>query len=94
MDFQKMNLQSLKSKIIKGQALNQEEANFLIYAPLEELCKAANEIREYFCGNNFDVCSIFNGKCGKCSEDCKFCVQSSFYKTEITEFSMIETKKK
>ena len=81
-------------RIIKGELLTREEANSLIDAPLEELCKAADEIRRHFCGTKFDVCSIFNGKCGKCSENCKFCAQSVFHKTEISEYSMIENAEK
>ncbi len=30
----------------------------LIDAPIDELCKAADEIREKFCDNVFDICTI------------------------------------
>lgn len=59
--------------------------------PLDNLCKAANEIREYFCGNEFDICTIINGKSGRCSEDCKFCAQSISYKTKVDEYSLLGT---
>jgi biotin synthase len=89
-----MDFQNLKNKIYSGYKITKKEANALVDMPLEALCKAANEIREYFCKDIFDVCSVFNGKCGKCSENCKFCAQSKFYKTEITEYPMIEDKEK
>ena len=62
-------------------------------APREELCAAANDIREHFCGNNFDICTIINGKSGKCSENCKYCAQSAFYNTNIETYPLLSTKK-
>ena len=85
-----VHIQKLKNNIIGGHIITREEALALVDMPLEALCKAANEIREYYCRNSFDLCSIFNGKCGKCSEDCKFCAQSTFHKTGIAEFPMID----
>ena len=32
-----------------------------------------------------ELCCISNGKCGKCSEDCKFCSQSRHYNTGVKE---------
>ncbi|MGL5642330.1 MAG: biotin synthase BioB, partial [Paraclostridium sp.] len=34
-------------------------------------------------------CSIVNGKSGKCSEDCKFCSQSAFHKTNIDIYPLL-----
>lgn len=64
---------------------------FLAEQPLEELCTAADEIRQKFCGNSFDICTIINGKSGRCSEDCKYCAQSSHYQTEIEEYPLLNT---
>ena len=33
----------------------------------EELCKAADRIREHFCGREADLCTIMNAKSGSCS---------------------------
>lgn len=75
----------LKDKVLSGELLNRSEALFLQSAPLEELCAAANEIRTHYCGTRFDMCTIINGKCGKCSEDCKYCAQSMHYITACEE---------
>lgn len=74
--------EELKQKIYAGADITRDEALTLVNAPLEELAAAANEIREKMCGNRFDMCTIVNGKCGRCSEDCKYCAQSAHYHTD------------
>ena len=76
-------LELLKKKVLEGGKINKEEALELTELPLEELSQAADEIRRKFCGNQFDLCTIINGKSGKCTENCKYCAQSSFYPTEV-----------
>lgn len=77
-------------KILSGESISREEASELYEFPTEELCEAGNMIRNKFCGNDFDICTIINAKSGRCSEDCKFCAQSSYYHTEIEEYSLLE----
>lgn len=87
------NVEELKKKVLNGELIGKEEALFLAEeAPLNELTEAANEIRKHFCKNKFDICTIINGKSGKCSENCKFCAQSSFYHTKINEYSLLDSK--
>lgn len=84
----------LKEKVLKGEQINKEEALSLCNAPLEELCEAADEIREKISGQGFDICTIINGKCGKCSEDCKYCSQSAHYHTALEEsYPLLDTDK-
>ena len=71
----------MKEKVLKGELITRKEALCLSKAPLMELQRAADEIRESMCGNGFDICTIVNGKCGRCSEDCKYCAQSAHYTT-------------
>lgn len=78
-------VEELKGKVLAGERIEREEALRLQEAPLEELAGAADEIRVHFCGNAFDMCTIINGKCGKCSEDCKYCAQSAHYDTACGE---------
>ncbi|WMJ22440.1 biotin synthase BioB [Paludicola sp. MB14-C6] len=82
----------LKCRIIKGYEINKQDAMKLVNEPLEELCIAANEIRQHFCGNKFDICTIINGKSGKCSEDCKYCAQSCHFKTSVEEYPLLGTQ--
>lgn len=87
------NVEELKKKVLNGELIGKEEGLFLAEeAPLKELTEAANEIRKHFCENKFDICTIINGKSGKCSENCKFCAQSSFYNTKINEYSLLDSE--
>lgn len=78
-------VEELKEKVLAGGEVTREEALELVEAPLEELAQAADQLREHFCGDRFDLCTIINGKCGKCSEDCKYCAQSAHYHTNLEE---------
>lgn len=87
-------IQELKEKVFCGDLLEKQEIMELLEAPLEELSQAADEIREHFCGNRFDMCTIINGKCGKCSEDCKYCAQSIHFHTNCEEsYPLLSTDK-
>lgn len=81
MDF----VEELKHKVLAGGEVTREEALELVGVPMEALTQAADELREHFCGDRFDLCTIVNGKCGKCSEDCKYCAQSAHYHTSLEE---------
>ena len=56
---------------------------------INTLLEGADKIREKYNGNKVDLCSIMNGKSGKCSEDCTFCAQSSHYNTDTDEYDLI-----
>ena len=85
-------LKEIKDKVLNGQMIEKDEALLLVNEPLESLCSAANEIRKHYCGNIFDICTIINGKSGQCSENCKFCAQSSFYNTSIEKYSLLDSE--
>ncbi len=53
---------------------------------------AASEIREHFKGKEVILCGITNAKSGKCSEDCKFCAQSSHYNTNVPSYPLKNAK--
>ena len=53
------------------------------------LYEAADRLRKELHGDHFDLCSIINARSGKCSENCKFCAQSSRYQTEIETYDIV-----
>ncbi|MGN0680120.1 MAG: biotin synthase BioB [Oscillospiraceae bacterium] len=85
------NTNILKNKVLSGHAVSREEAVSLISVPLDELRRAADEIRQHFCGDTFDMCTIINGKSGRCSENCRYCAQSVHYSTSCEEYSLLGT---
>ena len=85
-----MTIESIKEQVIGGKPANEEQAVFLTECPdKESLYQAAHEITCACMGNKFDTCSIINAKSGNCSEDCKWCAQSSFYKTNVELYPLL-----
>jgi len=82
-------IREIKKQVLNGTAIDKGTALLLAGQPLDELAYAADEIREYYCGNKFDICSIVNAKSGRCSEDCKFCAQSAFYNTGTASYKLL-----
>ncbi len=60
-------------------------------ADLESLLAAASELGKAFHGAGFDLCSIINARSGRCSEDCRYCAQSSHYNTSILTYDLVDS---
>jgi len=50
---------------------------------IPSLLALAEEIRIRYKDNKIFTCSIINAKSGKCTEDCAYCSQSSYHKTDV-----------
>lgn len=87
-------IKQYQRKVLDGGLLTKKEALELAEEPLEELCRAADEIRRHFCGNAFDICAVISAKGGPCSEDCKFCSQSGKNPSckEVPQFPLLSTE--
>ena len=84
-----MDIKALYNRVIGGYLITREEALFLYKEDLGDLTRYADMIRDHFCGNQFDMCTIINGKSGLCSENCKFCARSSHYNTGSKVYSLL-----
>lgn len=83
----------LAREIIDGRRLNRnDDLSFFITAPLDELAEGADMIRDALCHNHVDLCTIINGRAGRCSENCKFCAQSSFHHTNCETYPMLDAE--
>lgn len=86
-----MDILKLSNEIIAGRRLTSgEDKSFFITADLEKLCVGADQIRRALCGDHVDLCSIINGRSGRCSENCKFCAQSAHNCTGINEYGFLD----
>ena len=79
--------------VLDGREILWHEALFLLRFPLEqlqigELFYWANRIRLARFGPEITLCAIASVRTGRCSEDCRFCAQSSHFNTDIKPQSM------
>ncbi|MCR4674897.1 MAG: biotin synthase BioB [Lachnospiraceae bacterium] len=86
-----MDLETLVEEIKNGKRLSREDdVEFLKTCDLQELQKAADDIRKYFVGDEVDLCSIIAGKSGNCGENCKFCAQSAHNHTNCDVYGLLD----
>ena len=84
----------ITAKALKNKPITPNEAKYLISPKTDfhELLHGANKIREHFKGRKVGLCSIINAKSGNCTEDCKFCAQSSHHSAEIKKYPLVDSK--
>lgn len=66
--------------------MNKKDLLYLYNLELEELLAETAK----FMTNNIEFCSLVNARNGKCSQNCKYCAQSSYYGTKIDDFPLID----
>ena len=55
---------------------------------LDELLKISSQ----YMSDNIEFCSLVNARNGKCSQNCKYCAQSSHYRTDIEDYPLISVE--
>lgn len=72
-------------RTIEKKVYTKEELLKLYNLPLEELLAKSSE----YMSNNIEFCSLINARNGKCSQNCKYCAQSSHYCTNIESYPLV-----
>lgn len=89
-----MDMLQLAEEIIAGRRISrQDDLAMFLTCDLKELCEGADRIRGYFIGDKVDLCSIINGRSGRCPEDCKYCAQSAHHHTNCEVYDFLPEEK-
>ena len=84
---------SLAEKIIDGHLPDSGIYHELARVPDADVMKmlpGADLLREHYFGKSIHLCTICNGKSGRCSEDCRFCAQSAHYQTDASVYPLMD----
>ncbi|MDY6295019.1 MAG: biotin synthase BioB [Schwartzia succinivorans] len=88
------SVSELAQKIINGYRIKRgDDLEFFKTCDLEELERGAGAIQKRYRRNHVDLCSIINGRSGRCPEDCKYCAQSAHHCTGIDEYPFLPKEK-
>ncbi len=77
-------IENIAQKSLNGTPIDIDDARDIFSFKGDEIYDVlywANKIRLKYFRTNINLCAILSAKQGSCSEDCKFCAQSTFYKT-------------
>lgn len=89
-----MDMLQLAEEIIAGRRISrQDDLDMFLTCNLKELCEGADRIREHFIGDKVELCSIINGRSGRCPEDCKYCAQSAHHHTNCEVYDFLPEEK-
>ena len=84
-----LKISEIAEKSLGLQEITDEEALFLVSEDIYDVLYFANKIRRKFKDNRIKTCAIVNSKSGLCSEDCKFCSQSTRYNTNVKTYPLL-----
>ncbi|MBQ3824638.1 MAG: radical SAM protein, partial [Spirochaetaceae bacterium] len=89
-----MDIEALADEIIAGRRLSQSD-DLAFFETCDEtaLKRGADKIRSAFSGNKVDLCTIINGKSGRCGENCAYCAQSAHHKTACEVYGFLSQEK-
>lgn len=73
-------------RTIDKKVYTKEELLKLYNLPLEDLLAVSSK----YMSDNIEFCSLINARNGKCSQNCKYCAQSSHYCTNIESYPLVD----
>lgn len=73
-------------RTIDKKVYTKEELLKLYNSPLVDLLAESSK----YMSDNIEFCSLINARNGKCSQNCKYCAQSSHYCTNIESYPLVD----
>jgi len=86
----------LADKVLSGKKVTENEMYRLSQVSDDNLLlllDSATRIAKKYKRTILDVCSLLNAKSGLCAEDCKYCSQSTKYKTDVPAYPLVSMDK-
>lgn len=86
----------LCESVLGGRDLTRAEAEELADTRTQNLSfllAAADRVRQEYVGDVVDLCAIVNARSGRCTEDCKYCAQSKYHKTDVEVYPLLSQEK-
>jgi len=83
-------------RIVAGDVPGSEAYKEMVDMPerrVFDLFAGADLIREFYFGREIHLCTICNAKSGRCTEDCAFCAQSAFARTDAPVYPLLAKDK-
>ncbi len=88
-----MHFKDLAREIVAGRRLTRaDDLSLFLQGDLKELMAGADYIRAALMGSKVDLCTIINGKSGRCGENCRFCAQSAHHHTACESYPFLDIK--
>jgi len=90
------HVSTIGGKLLGGRQLSRDEAFTLAALPAEktvDILFLANLVRRKTFADAVEFCAIVNAKSGRCSQDCRFCAQSSMYRTQVRSYPLAGAEK-
>lgn len=90
--MQASEIAEISESILAGSPISSKTAFSLTQIETDNiplLAAYAHKIRLKFAGNTVEMCGIINARSGACSEDCKFCGQSTHHQTTVAVYPLL-----
>lgn len=79
-------------QVLAGKSITMEQVvalSRILDKDLPFLLAMADKIRQQYIGDEVDLCTIVNGRSGKCTENCSFCAQSMHHRASISVYPLL-----
>lgn len=84
-----IDFEKFVTDIIDGYRCTARELESVAKLPLGQLVDGAHRVTQSCSSRTFNFCAIVNAKSGRCSENCRWCAQSSHYEGKCSVYPLL-----